>query len=125
MILNDKYKWYLESHSVHFAILFVQEGVHLCTFPEGTRSRTGRIMKFKNGAFKMAYKAGAPVIPISIVNSHKVMPTGWMMAMRPAHGLAEVVVHEPVESEGRTEEELAQAVRESMIKGLPEDQVPL
>jgi 1-acyl-sn-glycerol-3-phosphate acyltransferase len=102
-----------------------QDGIHLCTFPEGTRSRTGRIMNFKNGAFKMAHKAGAPVIPISIVNSHKVMPTGWMMAMRPAHGLAQVIVHEPVESEGKTEEELAQAVRESMIQGLPEDQVPL
>jgi len=73
----------------------------------------------------MAHKAGAAVIPISIVNSHKVMPTGWMMAMRPAHGLAEVVVHEPVESEGRTEEELADAVRESMIRGLPADQKPL
>lgn len=82
-------------------------------------------MKFKNGAFKMAHKAGAPVIPISIVNSHKVMPTGWMMAMRPAHGLAEVVVHEPVESVGRTEAELADAVRQSMIDGLPADQVPL
>ena len=82
-------------------------------------------MKFKNGAFKMAYKANAPVIPISIVNSDKVMPTGWCMAMRPAAGLASVVVHEPVESEGKTEEELAAAVRESMISGLPDDQKPL
>ncbi|KAG7360983.1 1-acyl-sn-glycerol-3-phosphate acyltransferase [Nitzschia inconspicua] len=106
-------------------INYLKDGVHLCTFPEGTRSRDGRMLKFKNGAFKMAYKAGAPIIPISIINSHKVMPTGWMMAMRPAHGLAEVVVHEPVESEGKTEEELAQAVRQSMINGLPEDQVPL
>lgn len=73
----------------------------------------------------MAYKAGAPVIPISIVNSHKVMPTGWMMAMRPARGLAEVIVHEPIESEGKTEEELATAVRVSMLSGLPADQVPL
>jgi 1-acyl-sn-glycerol-3-phosphate acyltransferase len=72
----------------------------------------------------MAYKAGVPVIPISIINSHKVMPTGWMMAMRPARGLAQVIVHQPIESEGKTEEELAQAVRESMIAGLPADQAP-
>jgi 1-acyl-sn-glycerol-3-phosphate acyltransferase len=105
---------------------YIQEdGVHLCTFPEGTRSRTGRLLSFKNGAFKMAYKAGAPIIPISIVNSHKVMPTGWMMAMRPARGVAEVIVHPPIESMGKTEEELAMAVRDSMISGLPEDQVPL
>jgi len=102
-----------------------KEGIHLCTFPEGTRSRTGRLMKFKNGAFKMAHKAGAPVIPLSIINSHKVMPTGWMFSMKPSYGTAKIVVHEPVESEGKTEEELAEAVRNSMIEGLGDDQKPL
>jgi 1-acyl-sn-glycerol-3-phosphate acyltransferase len=106
-------------------INYLKSNVNLCTFPEGTRSRTGRMMKFKNGAFKMAYKAGAPIVPLSIVNSHKVMPTGWMMAMRPAHGIAEVIVHEPIESKGKTEEELVEAVRKSMMEGLPDDQKPL
>ena len=73
----------------------------------------------------MAHKAGAPVIPLTIVNSHKVMPIGWMFSSKPAHGLAKVIVHEPVESVGRTEEELAAEVRKRMISGLPEDQVPL
>jgi len=102
-----------------------KDGIHLCTFPEGTRSRTGRLMAFKNGAFKMAHKAGAPVIPLSIVNSHKVMPIGWMFAMKPSHGTAKVIVHEPVESVGRTEVELAEAVRTSMISGLPDEQRPV
>ena len=83
------------------------------------------MMKFKAGAFKMAHKAGAPVIPISIVHSDKVMPTGWMMAMRPAWGLAEVVVHRPIASDDKTEEELVEAVRKSMIDGLPDDQKPV
>jgi 1-acyl-sn-glycerol-3-phosphate acyltransferase len=82
-------------------------------------------LKFKNGAFKMAHKAGAPVIPVSIINSHKVMPTGWMFAMKPSYKTAKIVVHQPVESEGKTEEELAEAVRESLIRGLGEDQKPL
>lgn len=102
-----------------------KDGIHLCTFPEGTRSRTGRLMAFKNGAFKMAHKAGAPVIPLSIVNSHKVMPIGWMFAMIPSHGTAKVIVQEPVESVGRTEAELAEAVRASLLSGLPDDQRPL
>ena len=34
------------------------------------------------------------------------------------------MVHEPVESKGKTEEELAKAVRESIIAGLPEEQRP-
>lgn len=97
----------------------------LATFPEGTRSRTGRMMGFKAGAFKMAHKAGAPVIPISIVNSDKIMPLGWMMAMRPAYSLAEVVVHEPIASDDKTEAELVEVVRKVMIEGLPESQRPL
>ena len=73
----------------------------------------------------MAYKAGAPIIPISIVNSHKIMPIGWMFAMKPARRIAKVVVHEPIESQGKTEAELVEQVRQAMIGGLPEDQRPL
>lgn len=97
----------------------------LATFPEGTRSRTGRMLEFKAGAFKMAHKAGAPVIPLSIVNSDKIMPIGWMMAMKPAFPTAEVIVHEPIPSDDKTEEELVAAVRNTMIEGLPENQRPL
>lgn len=97
----------------------------MATFPEGTRSRTGRMIDFKAGAFKMAHKAGAPVIPLSIVNSDKIMPIQWMMAMRPAHPLAEVIVHEPISSDDKTEDELVDAVRKVMIEGLPENQRPL
>jgi 1-acyl-sn-glycerol-3-phosphate acyltransferase len=105
-------------------IQYLKDGVHLCTFPEGTRSRNGRLSKFKNGAFKMAYKAEAPVIPVSIVNAEGVMPVHWMFPYRPAHNVAKVVIHEPVESKGKTEEELADEVREAMISGLPENQRP-
>jgi len=73
----------------------------------------------------MAHKAGAPVFPISIISSEKVMPLGWMMAMRPAYGLAEVIVHPPISSTDKTEEELTNAVRKSMIDGLPDYQKPL
>lgn len=104
---------------------WLKDGVNLCTFPEGTRSRSGRLMPFKNGAFKMAHKAGAPVIPISICRAAEVMPSYWMFPYRPAWGVCKVVVHEPVESEGKTEEELALAVREAIISGLPEYQRPL
>jgi len=81
-------------------------------------------MKFKKGAFKMAYKAGAPVIPVSIVGAGKVMPPHWMFPLKPARNVAKVVIHEPVESVGKTEDELADEVRKAMISGLPEDQRP-
>ncbi len=48
-----------------------------------------------------------------------------MFAMKPSYKTAKIVVHEPVESEGKTEEELAEAVRASLISGLGEEQKPL
>lgn len=106
-------------------IELLKDGVHLCTFPEGTRSKSGRLNKFKNGAFKMAHKAGAPVIPVSIVGAGKVMPVDFAFPIRRAKGLAKVVVHEPIESLGKTEDELADAVRDAIISGLPPEQRPL
>lgn len=103
---------------------WLKDGVHLCTFPEGTRSRSGRLMKFKNGAFKMAHKIQAPVVPLSIVASGKVMPSHWMFPLRPGRQLCKVVVHDPIDSVGKTEEELATEVRDAIIKGLPKDQLP-
>jgi 1-acyl-sn-glycerol-3-phosphate acyltransferase len=103
---------------------YLKDGVHLCTYPEGTRTRNNRLTKFKNGAFKMAHKAGVPVVPISIVGAAAVHPCHWMFPMRPARGVAKVVVHAPVDSKGKTEEELAAQVRKSMISGLPPEQHP-
>ena len=102
-----------------------QDGTNLCTFPEGTRSRSGRLIVFKNGAFKMAHKAGRAVVPLSICRAAAVMPTHWMFPYRRAGGVCSVVVHAPIDSAGRTEEELATLVRQAIVAGLPEEQRPL
>lgn len=96
----------------------------LCTYPEGTRSKSGRLGKFKNGSFKMAHKTGSPVIPLSIVGAGAVMPYYWMFPMRSTN-VCKVVVHEPIPSDDKTEDELAEAVRQAIISGLPMDQRPL
>lgn len=104
---------------------WLKDGVHLCAFPEGTRSKTGRLLPFKNGAYKMAHKVGAPVIPLSIVASGKAHPSNWMFPCRASRGLCKVVIHEPIESSDKTEAELGELVRAAIIDGLPEDQHPL
>ena len=106
-------------------IQYMKDGVDLCTFAEGTRSRSGRLMKFKEGAFKMAHKAGVPVIPLAIVGAQKSHPVHWMFPFRPTRKTTKVVVGEPVESQGITEAELSAKVREILISNLPEDQKPL
>ena len=44
------------------------------SFPEGTRSRDGRIKAFKQGMFHLALQAGVPIVPISIIGASEIMP---------------------------------------------------
>jgi len=50
---------------------------HRCSvmfFPEGTRSRDGRVHRFADGAFRLAIKAGVPVLPIAIDGTRGALP---------------------------------------------------
>jgi len=51
------------------AVTTVQKGYSLVIFPEGTRSRGGPVAEFKPGSFKLALKAGVPIVPVSIEGS--------------------------------------------------------
>jgi len=104
---------------------WLQDGVHLCAFPEGTRSKDGHLLPFKNGAFKMAHKVGAPVVCFSIIGAGRLMPANWMFPRRPAYGSMKVIIHPPIESNDKTEKELAKIIRDTIISGLPEEQHPL
>jgi len=53
------------------AIEYIKQGISICIFPEGTRN-TGEelsMLPFKEGSFKIALKAGCPIVPVSINNS--------------------------------------------------------
>ena len=56
------------------SVAYLQDGVGIFAFPEGTRSRTGRMMPFKGGVFSMAMKAGVPIVPISLVGTFATYP---------------------------------------------------
>ena len=56
------------------AIEKVKSGISMCIFPEGTRNKTAdTFLPFHEGSFKIAEKAGAPIIPMTIVNSAAVL----------------------------------------------------
>jgi 1-acyl-sn-glycerol-3-phosphate acyltransferase len=54
----------------------VRAGNSLLMFPEGTRSRTGELLPFKRGAFVLAIKAAAPVVPVAIFGADRAMRKG-------------------------------------------------
>lgn len=50
----------------------IKEGVHIFIFPEGTRSKDGQMLPFKEGALKIAEKANCPIIPVAIKGSAEI-----------------------------------------------------
>ena len=56
------------------------DGISTVIFPEGTRTKTGEMGRFKQGAFKIAMDMGLPVVPISLSGFFKAMPSGQPFA---------------------------------------------
>jgi 1-acyl-sn-glycerol-3-phosphate acyltransferase len=79
--------------SIDRAAGILRDGHSFFAFPEGTRSRDGRLGAFKKGVFVMALKAGVPVMPVSIRNSRDIQPPGHY-GIRSA--TVEVVFHPPI-----------------------------
>ncbi|MGA3226410.1 MAG: lysophospholipid acyltransferase family protein [Acidobacteriaceae bacterium] len=104
--------------SVQAAGKVLASGVNVSTFPEGTRSRTGRLLPFKKGAFYLAMESGAPVIPVSIWGSEQMMTKG---SLRIKPGTAHLTFHSPIYPEQfASREQLTTAVRSAITSGLPQ-----
>ena len=56
------------------------DGISTVIFPEGTRTKTGEMGRFKQGAFKIAMDMGVPVVPLSLGGFFKAMPSGQAFA---------------------------------------------
>lgn len=54
----------------------IRDGACAIVFPEGTRSRTGRMQRFKKGPFVMATKAQVPIVPAYCANTFQILPKG-------------------------------------------------
>ena len=54
-------------------IKMLKEGKSMLVFPEGTRTRDGKIMEFKAGSFKLATKSKVPIIPVTIDGTYKAL----------------------------------------------------
>jgi 1-acyl-sn-glycerol-3-phosphate acyltransferase len=83
----QKARWYLD------------HGMPVMIFPEGTRSRDGKMGPFKPGAFRLAVEAQVPIVPVAVTGSAYGMPKGspWI---RPTLVLIRVL--DPIDTKGMT-----------------------
>jgi 1-acyl-sn-glycerol-3-phosphate acyltransferase len=96
----------------------VQQGVSVMIFPEGTRSPDGNLQRFKKGVFLIALKSQAPILPIAIRGTGKIMQKGdW----RTYPGKVQIIIDPPIETGGispQEEGELSEHVRNTLMKYL-------
>jgi len=106
--------------SVRAAAEVLRHGLNMVIFPEGTRSRDGRLLPFKKGPFHLAMEAQVPVVPATILGTAECWPKGtW--AMRPGNAI--LIFHPPIDpADFADRDALRAAVRHQIASALPENQ---
>jgi 1-acyl-sn-glycerol-3-phosphate acyltransferase len=84
------------ARSVKEAEQSLKKGASVALFPEGSRTRTGRMSRFKKGAFQMAADLRLPIVPITLNGPYKVLPIG---SSSPSRHRMEMIIHPPVSTE--------------------------
>jgi 1-acyl-sn-glycerol-3-phosphate acyltransferase len=95
----------------------VRQGISMTIFPEGTRSRDGRLLSFKKGPFHLAMQTRTPIVPVTILGSERLLPKGKLLARS---GEVTLVFHPPIETANFNDrDELMSAVRAAIASALP------
>jgi 1-acyl-sn-glycerol-3-phosphate acyltransferase len=109
--------------SVQAAGEALRGGLNILVFPEGTRSKDGRLSTFKKGPFFLAMETLAPVVPMTISGTERMMRKG-SVAITP--GVARVRLLPVIEPKDfATREDLLRAVREEIAAALPDGMKPV
>jgi 1-acyl-sn-glycerol-3-phosphate acyltransferase len=96
----------------------VRAGASVILFPEGTRSRTGELGRFKSGGFHLAIEAGVPILPVAISGTRRITPP---KSLRVESGHVLVRYGKPIPTDTLTidaREQLKEEVRRAIVAGL-------
>lgn len=90
-------------------------------FPEGTRSKDCRLAGFKKGAFSVAQKAQVDVLPVTLIGTGSLMPSGRESKLYP--GKVTIIVHPPISTKGRGADVVCAEARKVIAGSLPPELV--
>ena len=92
--------------------------VSIGIYPEGTRSKTFRLLRFHNGAFKIAQKAGVPIVVLCLTGAEKIKDNWMRRRSEVTLNVAEIIP--PERHMGMTTNEIGAEVRGILLKALSE-----
>ena len=107
-IFIDRQNVVAARRSIEEAARRIKAGQSVVIFPEGTRTRDGRLGSFKKGGFHLAIDSGAAIVPMAIQGSRQLMPAGSPLIRS---GEVRLKIGEPIPTEG-----LGAADRDRMLK---------
>ncbi len=81
-ILIDRYNRARAFEAYDQAAATIHSGISAIVFPEGTRSRTGELLPFKNAPFALAIAAQVPIVPVYVHGTYRILPKG-SLRLRP------------------------------------------
>ncbi len=94
----------------------LRQGYSIFIFPEGTRSRDGKLLPFKKSGFYLALKTGVPVVPMAFVGARAVIgKQGWGIR----RGNVRIRIGKPIETKGLGVDyrnELLETVRKEILR---------
>lgn len=78
---------------------WLEQGVPVMIFPEGTRSKTGEMQPFKDGAFRLAIDTGADILPMAVAGTDEALSKhDW----RPGYARGILSIGTPISTKGMT-----------------------
>jgi 1-acyl-sn-glycerol-3-phosphate acyltransferase len=107
--------------SIEEAKARIRGGQTVVLFPEGTRSRDGKLGAFKKGGFHLAIDAGVPIVPVALKGTRETMPRGSMLLRA---GKVQAIVGSPIPTAGLADgdrHKLLEQVRTAIAEMLGED----
>jgi len=107
MILVNREKGSEAVAAIRIAAERLQQGACILIYPEGTRSRDGRLLPFKRGPFELAIASQVDIVPLAIHGAADVLPRG---SASPRRGTIRVRIGAPIPTKG-----LVRADREALM----------
>jgi 1-acyl-sn-glycerol-3-phosphate acyltransferase len=102
--------------SLEAAAQKIKSGKSVVMYPEGTRSKDGKLSVFKKGAFHLATQAGVAIVPVSIKGTHNIWPA---TSNKITPGKVFVEIGAPIESTNYNRQTIQQFItdtREVILK---------